>query len=79
MGSTCLEKKTCRQVPSWRLVRGDAEDRLLYPEEAAELIAVSKRQVSDMARRGQLHCVPVGRFVRSRRQDVDEWFEENIR
>jgi excisionase family DNA binding protein len=32
-----------------------------------------------MARRGELHCVPVGRFVRFRRQDVDEWFEERIR
>jgi excisionase family DNA binding protein len=56
-----------------------ATDRLLRPEEVAELLSVSRRQVADMARAGELRYVPVGRFVRFRRKDVDEWIEENVR
>jgi excisionase family DNA binding protein len=54
-------------------------DRLLRPEEVAELLSVSKRQVADMARAGEIRYVPVGRFVRFRRKDVDEWIERSVR
>jgi excisionase family DNA binding protein len=55
------------------------QDRLLRPEEAADLLGVSPRLVSDMARRGDLPHVRVGRFPRFRRQDLDEWIEANLR
>ena len=49
--------------------------RLLTPGEAAELLAVSERKVSDLARSGQLPCVHVGRSVRFRPADIERLIE----
>jgi excisionase family DNA binding protein len=53
--------------------------RLLAPEEAAELLVVTPRQVLALARAGELPCVKVGRFVRFRRESLDRWVEESER
>lgn len=54
-------------------------DRLLTPQEAAEVLSVSPRLVSDMARRGELPAVRVGRYVRFRPEDLAQWIEANVR
>ena len=54
-------------------------DRLLDSAEAAILLNVSKRLVEDLARREELPHVPIGRFVRFRRETLLHWIEERER
>lgn len=54
-----------------------ALDRLLTPDEAATILSISKRQVEDMARRGELPHIKVGKYTRFRRERLDAWIEEN--
>jgi excisionase family DNA binding protein len=53
-----------------------ATDRLLNSAEAAILLNVSKRLVEELARRGELPHVRIGRFIRFRRETLNRWIEE---
>jgi excisionase family DNA binding protein len=46
---------------------------LLLPEEAATFLKVTRTLVMDLARRGALPCVHVGRFIRFRQEDLEAW------
>jgi excisionase family DNA binding protein len=50
-------------------------DRLLTAPEVAELLAVPERWVREHGRSGLIPCVRIGRYVRFRRESVDEWVE----
>ena len=54
-------------------------DKLLTPAEVAELLAVSKRLVEDMTRRGDIPHVRLGRFPRYRRESIVAWVEASER
>ena len=56
-----------------------APDRLLKAAEVAVILGMSKRWVEEQARAGEIPCVPLGRFVRFRREDVDQWIAEQVR
>ncbi len=48
---------------------------LLTAAEAAEILTVREATVYDMARRGDLPCVKIGRLVRFVEADVVDWFD----
>lgn len=50
-------------------------ERLLLPEEVAELLGVPKTWVYEAARRKKLPSVAVGRYPRFRRADVQAWID----
>jgi excisionase family DNA binding protein len=52
-------------------------DRLLEASEVATMLNVTRRKVEDMTRRGELPCVPVGRFKRYRPERIADWIEAN--
>jgi excisionase family DNA binding protein len=47
--------------------------RLLTPEQLAERFGVLKSQVYRLAREGDLPCVRIGRYVRFRLEDVEQF------
>ncbi|NLC57639.1 MAG: helix-turn-helix domain-containing protein [Armatimonadetes bacterium] len=49
---------------------------MLRANEAAELIGVSQAQVFNLAKRGELSCVRIGRSVRFPRRALQAWIEE---
>jgi excisionase family DNA binding protein len=49
---------------------------LLTAEQVAELLAVPKSFVYEMARRGEIPCVVLGRYRRFRREAIERWIEE---
>jgi excisionase family DNA binding protein len=57
--------------------RPSLPDRLLDAGEVAVMLNVTRRQVEDMTRRGELPCVPVGRFKRYRPERIAEWIGAN--
>jgi excisionase family DNA binding protein len=56
---------------------GSQRDRpvLLNAAEAAELLTAREATVYDMARRGDLPCVRIGRLVRFVEADLVEWID----
>jgi len=46
---------------------------LWLPDEAAEFLRVPRSHVMELARRGCLPLVRVGRFVRFRKEDLEAW------
>ncbi len=52
---------------------------LLTAEAVAELLGIPKRQVYELAKRGDLPCVPMGRRVLFRRQSVEAWLTSRER
>lgn len=54
-------------------------DRLLTAAEVAELLAVPERWVRDASREGRIPHVPLGRYVRFRRETVLAWIEDQER
>lgn len=54
------------------------EDRLMTAAEVAdELLGVTERIVGDMARRGDLPYVPIGKYRRFRREAIVAWVLEH--
>ena len=53
-----------------------ASDRLLRPEEVADLLGCSKAYVYAQARAGKLPFVPVGRNVRFRGASIEQWIRD---
>jgi len=51
----------------------NATQELLTPEVVAQILRVRARMVYEAARAGKLRSVKVGKFVRFRRQDVDQY------
>ena len=56
-----------------------APDRLLSAAEVAAIIGMSKRWVEEQARADEIPHVPLGRFIKFRREDVDAWIAEQVR
>jgi len=52
---------------------------LMTPKEAAVALRISPRKLWEMTRQGELPYVPMGRCVRYRVLDVEEWIATNIR
>lgn len=53
--------------------KGLLEEPLLTPDEVCQLLAVSKRWLYDNTRSGAIPHVRVGRQLRFRRSDLEEW------
>jgi excisionase family DNA binding protein len=51
-------------------------DRLLDAEEVAELLHLPVSWVREATRAGRLPCVPLGRYRRYRREEIDAWVEQ---
>jgi excisionase family DNA binding protein len=47
--------------------------RLLTAREVARILRVSRRSVYQLARRGEIPHVRIGRFVRFRADEIDAW------
>jgi excisionase family DNA binding protein len=60
-------------------VNTNATDRLLYPREVAELLSVPESWVRHHTRNGHLPHVPLGKYVRYKREAVVAWVEEQER
>lgn len=57
----------------------DVEDRLLWPEEVAEMLGVPVGTLANWRYLGRGHAfVKVGRHVRYRWSDVADWIEERV-
>lgn len=52
------------------------EDRLLTAPEVAEILAVPTRWVREHTRTGSIPSVRLGRYVRYRRGEIEEWIAE---
>lgn len=65
--------------PSEAMSEVDVGDRLLWPEEVAEVLGVPVGTLANWRyqRRGPAF-VKVGRHVRYRRRDVDSWVERHV-
>ena len=46
---------------------------LIDAGEVAELLGLTQRQVQALARRGELPCVRIGRWLKFRRESVERW------
>ena len=53
-----------------------SQDRLLTPQDAAELLNVTPSWIVRAAREKVIPCVYVGRFPRFRRESLVAWIEE---
>ncbi|TET47116.1 DNA-binding protein [candidate division TA06 bacterium] len=51
------------------------EEQLLNKKEVAELLHTTTRHVMDLARRGDLPSLKVGRLIRFRRKDIEKFIE----
>jgi putative molybdopterin biosynthesis protein len=49
------------------------EERLLKPNEVAEILQVSKAFAYALLKRGEIPVVRIGNLVRVRREDLDEY------
>lgn len=57
----------------------DVEDRLLRPDEVAELLGVPVGTMANWRYQGRGPAfVKVGRHVRYRRRDVDAWIDRHV-
>lgn len=56
-----------------------SNDRLLDARDVAELLGVKETWVRDAAREGRIPHVRIGRYVRFRLADVQEWIERQTR
>jgi len=50
-------------------------DKLLKPEEIADMLGVSRKTVVIMAREQRLPCVRVGRLVRFDAKEIRRWID----
>ena len=55
----------------------EERDQLLSIEEAADILAVPKSRVAEMARRREIPALKVGRYPRIRTSTLREWIERN--
>jgi PTS system nitrogen regulatory IIA component len=58
------------------LAEGEGDDVrsvLVTAEEVSKILAIPPRRVYEMAKRGDLPSVKIGRLVRFRRQAVEDW------
>jgi excisionase family DNA binding protein len=53
-------------------------DRLLTGQEVADLLNVSKAKAYQLMQTGEIATVPMGRVVRVRRQDLDEFLQNRL-
>ncbi len=53
------------------------EDRLLKSDEVAEILHVSRSFAYQLMKRGDIKTVRIGRSVRVRPQDLDEYIEKS--
>jgi len=51
------------------------EDRLLKPEEVAEILQVSKPFAYVLLKRGEIPVLRIGNLVRVRREDLDKYIQ----
>lgn len=57
----------------------DVEDRLLWPDEVAELLGVPVGTLANWRYQGRGPAfAKVGRHVRYRRRDVDAWIDRHV-
>lgn len=54
-----------------------ANDELLRAAEVGQLLGISTWSVWDLARKGLIPVVRIGRRVRFRRKSVERWLEQN--
>lgn len=52
---------------------------LLAAAEVAELLGVDETWVYRAARRGEIPHLRLGKYVRFRREDIDEWIASRVR
>jgi excisionase family DNA binding protein len=57
-------------------VRLPGPGQLLEAKHVALLLSVPVSWVREHTRRGEIPCVPLGRYVRYRREDVERWIAE---
>jgi len=55
----------------------ETQERLLTPQEVAQHLGVSPYTVGEMARKGTLPAVRVGRFLRFTLEDVRKYVERH--
>jgi excisionase family DNA binding protein len=55
-----------------------APQQLLTPEQVADMLAISKRQIYRLAAMGELRHVRMGKLVRFREVDVESYVENSL-
>jgi excisionase family DNA binding protein len=54
-------------------------DELLRADDAARVLAVSRTKIWDLIWSHQIPTVRIGRMVRIKRSDLEEWIEAQVR
>lgn len=52
-------------------------EKMLKPEQMAEMLNVARKTVVTMAREGRIPSIRVGRFYRFDREEIDRWIQKN--
>jgi excisionase family DNA binding protein len=66
-------------LPAEETQRADGKRPPVSVREAGELLGVSRWTVYDMIRRGEIRSIPVGRFQKIRRAEIDRYLDQQER
>jgi excisionase family DNA binding protein len=52
-------------------------EKMLKPEQMAEMLNVARKTVVTMAREGRIPSIRLGRFYRFDSEEIDRWIQKN--